>query len=497
MIKYPYSSNSNVTESIKTGTDIFGHRIYHGQSLYEYLIEFLLIFVSPKSKDFNQGKLQFHNSSDESLKYWCEPRMGLKRFVFFEKTNKGRTNKADEAAYKKIVNLVKSQFSDATDDEKDEVIEGIQDLIRGYAVIIKNRNWCAPAILPLCPELIFCEAMPNEKERLTLKFEDCGTKIDTTFNFDRRNFLARGGEVYYLHILQGLEGNETKKHKLESLLRKMLCDECKSISKICNEIQNLWANEIGLSAIEAHKEVSLAYIPEQAYKNICAYSVEELITYLSNKIDPINKIEVLGKGVMLQIMRMMNSAVGNYLNIKPKPWIVDMRAPKSDAIRKISSEAYSDVENAFLAAINKSADINNVDKGKRASELEEAKNDSLDVFRSKGKELQCIFPNKGDFTRFTLSEDLIRFLVLSIVNPKEKMTLNQFLDKLYEHYNIIIGPNQFALSQKEIGKEGDSWTSEFSKNLESFQTFLKETGFLRELSDATSIVENPYMEVEE
>ncbi|MGL6154112.1 MAG: hypothetical protein ACRC0W_03155, partial [Cetobacterium sp.] len=37
----------------------------------------------------------------------------------------------------------------------------------------------------------------------------------------------------------------------------------------------------------------------------------------------------------------------------------------------------------------------------------------------------------------------------------------------------------------------------FHKNKLAFQELLKEVGFLRDLSDATSIVENPYENIEE
>ena len=37
----------------------------------------------------------------------------------------------------------------------------------------------------------------------------------------------------------------------------------------------------------------------------------------------------------------------------------------------------------------------------------------------------------------------------------------------------------------------------FNDNVIAFQEFLKATGFLRELSDATSIVMNPYEEIKE
>ena len=62
--------------------------------------------------------------------------------------------------------------------------------------------------------------------------------------------------------------------------------------------------------------------------------------------------------------------------------------------------------------------------------------DSLEIFRSKGKELQCIIPSSGPYERFALPEDSTRFLVLALVKPGEKMTLDMFLSKLYEKYRI-------------------------------------------------------------
>ena len=66
-----------------------------------------------------------------------------------------------------------------------------------------------------------------------------------------------------------------------------------------------------------------------------------------------------------------------------------------------------------------------------------------------------------------------------------------FLDELYKKYRIVIGPVEF----KKIEDENKMLTNSFLENLNKFQEFLKSTGFLRELSDATSIVENPYEEI--
>ena len=84
----------------------------------------------------------------------------------------------------------------------------------------------------------------------------------------------------------------------------------------------------------------------------------------------------------------------------------------------------------------------------------------------------------------------MRYLVLSLIKPQTKVTFDTFLDLLYEHYGMVIGPAQYA---KVTGKTGMS--GYFEDNKECFQLFLKNCGLLRDLSDATSIVENQYPEV--
>ena len=44
--------------------------------------------------------------------------------------------------------------------------------------------------------------------------------------------------------------------------------------------------------------------------------MDELISYLSCKLHPITRIEILAKGVMFQIMRMMSFRVADYLLVE-------------------------------------------------------------------------------------------------------------------------------------------------------------------------------------
>lgn len=149
-----------------------------------------------------------------------------------------------------------------------------------------------------------------------------------------------------------------------------------------------------------------------------------------------------------------------------------------------------------MTAINKMANETSVGADQRMKKVREARINSLDIFKNKGKELQCIIPISGPFERFTLSEDIIRFLVLSLVKPGDKMTLNMFLEKLYTNYRIVIGPEEYKKSLKNSSM-GSSLVNSFSENVLAFQCFLRDTGFLRELSDATSIVVNPYEPIKE
>lgn len=530
--KFPFEDQADTNEKKaediaknSPGTYVFGHRFFNGQSLYEYLIEFLLIFISSKNytDGVYSGEMKFHDLNSRQLVYYANKNMGLKRFIFYEKSLKGKSIAADKEAYQRICDLVteKMRQNDEDDDTVREIVGGIQDLLRGYAVAIKNRTWCATAVLPICPELIFPEAMPNVQKRLDeyqsgiKEGKHFLPKIDTEFSFDKRQFLARGGEVYYLHLLQSLNEDPEKKQKLEQLLTYMLEDQTEPLNKTCTTIEKIWEKDLYREdetkfQEEMRQTLSLAYIPANAYTSISSFAVDELINYLSADVDPITRIEVLGEGVFFQIMRMMTTAVASYLNRNTLPWIIDMRGKNNNkGLRCYAAQAYESLRLSFKEALSLSEDNllneqrengagDKITEKKRIGNLKKAMENSFGIFQNKGKEIGCIVPPNGRYTRMTLSEDIVRFLVLSLVKPKTKMMLDEFLARLYKHYNIIIGPKEFHdyCSKNEEADQQESLSGEFSSNLEQFRNFLKSVGFLLELSDATSLVVNPYDEVE-
>lgn len=479
---------------------IFGNRFLSDQNMYEYLIEFLLIFVSAKAKDGEQGKFKFHSIDDSEFNYYVQPRLGLKRFIFYNYSKKDKSLPEDKDALTLLWEKIETKIDSNDEREKKEILEALQDFFYGYAVILKKRSWCAQAIMPLCPELVFCEASPNLKYRKkNVDWDNDPITIDTKFEHKQRNFLARGGELYYLHLLQGLENKGKEREELEGLLNHLINGDSRKISNIANFIQDTWEESIGATKEDLQETFSLDFIPVNAYKKCEEFAISELINYLSCQLPIVRRLDLLAKGIMFQVMRMMACAVSTYLEEESIPWIIDVSNSKS--FKKYCHRNYKLLEESFDSALNKAGSIkfpdeDSIPSKKYARFKKEKTAFAFGIFKSKGKELHCIIPTKGADERFSLSEDIVSFLVLSVVKPEQQMTFDMFLEKIYEHFNIIVGASEFAKSNAYTPELENSLSKSFEENAAAFEKLLNSTGYLIELSDATSVVRNPYKKIE-
>ena len=59
---YPRTADDIDKHMSNISTRLFGNRFLADQTLYEYLIEFLLVFVSAKNEDLKTGKMKFHKN---------------------------------------------------------------------------------------------------------------------------------------------------------------------------------------------------------------------------------------------------------------------------------------------------------------------------------------------------------------------------------------------------------------------------------------------------
>lgn len=487
----------------------FGKRITANQSMYEYLLEFLLIFCSVKKCDYGDNgnkiyydntKLKFHSYDDydhlKQIKYYANPRMGLKRFIFFNNSKREGRFSIDEQLYDEIKQIIQN---DIVSDEPEIISENLQDLLYGFSAVLKNRSWFAQSLLPLCPEIIFNESLANRKMREFRADEDDYTEVEKKFNFTQHDFMARGGEVYYLHVLQSLNDFPNYKNNIENGLRRLL-GKLPELSLIANFIQMQWEKEKKITPFL--QEYKCAYIPNE-YRVRSEYTCIELENFLKTSINTLKKIEILSQGIILQMIRMIHiQACARAMVIHKPLWIVDMRTGNIN-IKTFAESSYRKMNEDITAALLKGE--KNIDKistrqdklkslskdAKLKKLLRDGQKESSNVIKKLGKELKLIIPARGAGERFYISEGILNFLVLSIIEPGQKMTLNKFMEKLYQHYGIVISSKQ--IHEYCLENNIDTSTAAYFKdNEKKFKEFVKNCGYLKELSDATSIVFNPY-----
>ena len=483
---------------------LFGNRLQGDQTLGEYLLEFLLVFSSAK-KDDGSGNFEFHTMDQinqaqtaGSLSYYTVPRNGLKRFIFYDRSKRESRSSIDTLAYDNMLSMLQKKSEDP------DWPYVLQDLLYGYALIIRKRGWYAQSLMPIAPELLFPETL-GIKDRKNKPLDTPNIEVETMFEYGQHDFLARGGEMYYLQLLEGIYKNQDDpkflqyKKDIERGISYMLKEKSAGFSTIATHLQNWWLEEQNLNdesiyATKLTRKMSLGYL-QPGFDRRAKQSLQELACFLSNEIHPITRIDLMSKGIVLALLRSMHLQAFYCVHPdaqQPPAWIIDMHTGSATSnIAKLAAASYRTAYSEFGNALNIIYANSNGEK-ETFDVVSKELSDSADIFKKMGKELQIVIPRKGAYERFSLSEDIVRYLVLSLVRPGKKMTFDSFLQVLYDHYGIVIGAVQYAQLKENVEPGMSGY---FDENQIQFQMFLKNCGLLRDLSDATSIVENPYAEV--
>ncbi|CUP17216.1 Uncharacterised protein [Clostridium baratii] len=512
---FPY--NEELTENHTIQSKIFGHRFKTDQTVDEYLLEFLQVMISKKNicyageeKECNEYFPKINEELLKKIEFKPKPKIDLKRLTFYMKSKDDTRSEIDTDAYNSMIDFIKDKVDYEKD--KEEIVQYIENLLYGFSGVIKNRSWFAQSFLPVCKSMVLPETMIDKKKRKKLdqKFKESNLKyremedykkVDTEFEPNRYNFMARGGEVYYLHVLRGLMKRPDLKEELEGLFDKQL-NEFKQIENLCDTIHKIWIEGISdkrKGDFEKDIRKTLGTIPVE-FGNREEYTVNELINFLKSDMHPFEKIELLSQGIVLQLINLMHSeARYGTLNTRPA-WVVDMTCTisKDKEMKKIAVRSYEKLEEDMTNKISQmmNAHEEEVKKSGKAFNREKAFKDAIDdsykLCRKLAKAIGILVPLKGEGMRLTLQENTLKFLVTSIIKPGDKLTLTTFIEQLYDHFGIVVGRKEY---KKEMQKGNVEIVSDFSfldKNENSLKEMLKRCGFLRDLSDATAIVENPY-----
>ena len=528
---FPYINlnESELPEMQNLQIQAYGRRIKKDQTVPEYLLEFLLVFIGEDNNKFGFDKVS--EECNNPVEYKVDTNIGLKRFIFFENSKLDNRFEVDSRAYEKLRERLEKNMR-VNSHHKEDVLDIIQELFYGFSSVTKNRGWFAQSLMPICKETIFPEAMGKKSLRKSLKFDEAKIEIDTKFEFKEHNFMARGGEVYYLHVLQGLDKirneNEEQYYELKNNIQSNIINlinsypQMSTISKWINNIWNEFMADYCGEDIEDIKnkqkeQMSCRWITER-YKRRSKHTVRELNNLLMCETCAFEKIDLLNTAIIMQTLRMMvesSKCISENKEETNPMWLIHVPSISEvdNKIKKLAVQEYKNIEEYMEISIakmlerkkEKEEEIKECNSGvakkekKKKSDLtllKDANDDSFKLLRKLGKDIGLITPLRGDNMRLSINDSIIRFLVLSLVEPETKITLRTFIKKLYKHYGIVIGPEEYNQYIQENNIDTNKDVSYLNYNLIEFQNLLRKNGFLRELSDATSIVENPYRKME-
>ncbi|MEW8966413.1 hypothetical protein [Exiguobacterium alkaliphilum] len=122
--------------------------------------------------------------------------------------------------------------------------------------------------------------------------------------------------------------------------------------------------------------------------------------------------------------------------------------------------------------------------------MEDLSKSQLPIMKTLARDGQFIISGKGAKARYVLHDNILSALVFATLDGEITLPYDDFLRKLYDKYQIIIGEDAAKVSGL-YSKEGIN-LSHFRSNEKKMRQKLKQNGLLQEYSDATALIRNPY-----
>lgn len=502
---------------------LYGRRFYKDQTPLEYLAEFLMVFVSPKTKS-GEGDFSFSVFIDDEseLCYWPKDHLALKLFSFFPMSKLETRHPIHREEYLKAIEEIKKKLSESTEN-KSETIRLVQSLLAGFVGVGKNRTWATYCFLPASPSLLACEVTWFHHDAINEKKEEIKSWEDSKKYFDyTRNFLGRGGELLFLQlanlffesdekddvleieIITGFDEYKHIKNQVCSIsgLRKKIEFEIKSIimdssSKLGVLIDFVESNLVDFNVFSESRKSALGWVPKVTRMESLLFAVE-IKNICESHISALEKLDFLQTLCSMQVMRSLcfqgrridkslnktSGFAGNYV------WITSYPSSKpSDPIRKTSQKSLIFVEDMLYRALRSPLLISGGDSFDK-KELKNGDDNCYSHFIKLGKNLGFILPQRGSGKRFSIDAKIMRFLVLALLKPDEHIRLTDFYNRVFAHYGIALGGEPLAVALSWCGG-GQEKNYAIDMATGWVEETLQQGGFLIELSDAVSIVHNP------
>ncbi|MGO4348249.1 hypothetical protein AB4Z45_22405 [Paenibacillus sp. MCAF9] len=499
---------------------IWGHRFKDGQRGPEYVLEFLNVLFGA---DYSFKKDRYKRTKA----------VGLRKFIF---------EGVKEGSVRDVLVL--------DDHEKEKLQQAVQEndlyvikhFLRNLEVTLYNttgkeadRSWFARSLYPLHESLLYFELRKKGRD---LSFE--------------RNFFARGGELYFLMLAYGTENYAERRNFIQSRFQDLLTRN-KVIEKLVYKISSAFEesenqnNQTGLLRTDNNDDnVPKLPEPEKSQPLFEMFSME-LEQLLLLDVDIYEMFHLLTSLVCFQLTRYMHERA-TILDSKNHTYFFDCLEGNNKHITQISSRNFDEHENLIKARFEHEfqrkfrealGDYNKIEE--HLPRWKENPNDIIELLGlnqmrsrkdviirtlqkcSNAKEVYSKFylvvkdavsdqlkkhqlnitrvlTRDGGFAtfrrgsvgnyRYTISDSFLQMIVFTTIKPMGKMEYYDFLDEIYNKYQIVIGEAQ----ARECGIYSKSNLNirYFQENEKALRNKLRQNGLLIEFSDATAMIQNPY-----
>lgn len=522
---------------------LFGRRFFADQTVQEFLNEFLLVASVPKKinnyyidEENIFPKIDLLNNWPENipLEYAPKARLNLKLFSFLSSSKLETRHQSHKQHYQDLIRKFSNSdklLTDKTDDLMD-ILQTLENLFTGFQGIGSQRTWCAKNFLPIDKHFITGESIWKKTAAERNNIINWKEAINY-FSYNQHIFLARGGELLYLQICNALRQKKEKLKEWTSkagfsftedelspdILHKKLTDSIKMLlEKYSGNLGQLAAFiDTGIEAETSeltekydikknYRYTKCGWCPSDSWPEGFLFALE-ISRIIKAAIDPMERLELLQIACAIQVLRSLCAQSARYVpwakeresHSNPLNYIWAISDPRGDQrlLKQISRRCLNTIQKMIYDSIRIQEIKSILDKQKQIDEFawkdpykEADIRYGYKLFITLGKRIGFIIPKRGPGARFTLNDRLIRFLVMSVIRPGERIRYNTFKDLIYFHYGIAIDREkicevcEWCGNQKlsVLGKETEEW----------FVDMLESSGVLIHLSDAHSIVINPF-----
>jgi hypothetical protein len=295
-----YYGQYNDNEQHAIAARIWGHRLRAGQHWMEYMLEFLSV-LSGFEYNLGQGIAGHEDEPEYKTEYRVPKRLGLRRFVFYdnrEKTPDPRDQRAADEVRRQLRSRLPSDGRSA-----EELLGQLRSLLRSFSAIEDERSWYAKSLFPVHEEFLLWEAL----RKGSTKWKYAGdanqleiAQLDQGVQFFNRNFFARGGELYYLMISAGTEGNPERRTRIVHKLQVLLKERHQTLGEFARIINGAWAELVADNDDQMIKG-KIGWIPDPSCPLYRQFA-EDLDVFLDNNLDSLECLELLAHLISFHIV---------------------------------------------------------------------------------------------------------------------------------------------------------------------------------------------------